>query len=62
MKTYDQVLLKKISIVNDAQIFSTFFLLLVNFTRFRYTSKKDSADLKYEDILMKSPSPTHPVT
>ena len=38
------------------------FLILIFFNRFHYSSEKYSANLKYEDIFMKSPSPPHPVT
>ena len=58
---YNENVWPGISIVNDAQIFSIIFLLLVDFNRFRYSSKKGST-IKYEAILMKSLSPPHPVT
>lgn len=50
---------------NNSQTFSISFLTPqgdVSCNRFRYPTKKDTALHKYEDILLKVPSPPHPIT
>ena len=45
--------------MNNAQIFFNFFISLL---KFRYPSEKHNANLKCEDVLMKSQSLPHSVT